>query len=107
MASSAGSASNVASLVALSQSSGVYVPGRLPPSVVTMPRKPAEQKSRNPTRGATPARDYEIGDEVFFSFAGTAGEGLFIGQLREDATCLVLARSAELVIEMPGAYCSP
>jgi len=45
-----------------------------------MPRKPAKQ--RNPIRGATPARDYEIGDEVFFSFAGTAGEGLFIGQDR-------------------------
>jgi hypothetical protein len=48
-----------------------------------MPRKPAKQ--RNPIRGATPARDYEIGDQVFFSFAGTSGEGLFIGQLREDA----------------------
>jgi hypothetical protein len=47
-----------------------------------MPRKPAKQKPRNPIRGATPARDYEIGDEVFFSFAGTAGEGLFIGQDR-------------------------
>ena len=73
-----------------------------------MPRKPAKQKPRNPIRGATPARDYEIGDEVFFSFAGTAGEGLFIGQLREDATCLVLASSSEDPgLEMPTAYCTP
>jgi hypothetical protein len=47
-------------------------------------------------------------DEVFFSFAGTIGEALFIGQLREDATCLVLASSPEDPgLEMPPAYCSP
>ena len=83
------------------------MPDRLPACVATMPRKPAKQKSRNPTRGATPARDYEIGDEVFSSFAGTAGEGLFIGLLREDATCLVLAVSAEQAVEMPATHCSP
>jgi hypothetical protein len=73
-----------------------------------MPRKPTKPKERNPIRGATPAREYEIGDQVFFSFAGTAGQGLFIGQLREDATCLVLASSLEDPgVEMPAAYCSP
>jgi hypothetical protein len=72
-----------------------------------MPRKPAKHKPRNPTRGATPARDYEIGDQVFFSFAGTAGEGLFIGQLREDATCLVLAVPGEPGLAVPATCCSP
>jgi hypothetical protein len=73
-----------------------------------MPRKPAKQKQRNPVRGATPARDYEIGDQVLLSLGGTAGEALFIGQLREDATCLVLASSPEDPgLEMPAAYCSP
>ena len=51
-----------------------------PATPESMPRKPT--KSRNPVRGATPAGDYEIGDQAFFSFAGTAGEGLFIGQDR-------------------------
>jgi hypothetical protein len=73
-----------------------------------MPRKPTKPKEGNPIRGATPAREYEIGDQVFFSFAGTAGVGPFIGQLREDATCLVLASSPEDAgLEMPAAYCSP
>jgi hypothetical protein len=44
---------------------------------------------------------------VLLSFAGTAAEGLFIGQLRENATCLVLALSAEQFVEMPVVYCSP
>ena len=44
---------------------------------------------------------------MFFSFAGTADEGLFIGQLREDATCLVLALSGGQIIEKPAAACSP
>jgi len=65
-----------------------------------MPRKPAKQ--RNPIRGATPARDYEIGDGVFLSYAGSAGEGLFIGLLREDATYLALALSEGQIIETPG-----
>jgi hypothetical protein len=68
-------------------------------------KRPA--KERDPVRGATPARDYEIGDEVFFSFAGTAGKGLFIGQLREDATCLVLAVSGHPGLAIPVSCCSP
>ena len=70
-----------------------------------MPRKPAKQRS--PVRGATPAGDYEIGDQVFFSFAGTAGEAMFLGQLREHPSTLVLALSAEQVVEMPASACSP
>jgi len=70
-----------------------------------MPRKP--RKQRNPIRGARLPGDHEIGDEVFFSFAGAGGEGLLIGQLRVDQSTLVLAISEGQVIEMPPAYYSP
>ena len=70
-----------------------------------MLRKPA--KERNPIRGATLARDYSVGDEVLFTYGGTAGAALVVGQLRDDPTCLVLAFSDESTIEMPAAYCSP
>jgi hypothetical protein len=49
-----------------------------------MPRKPAKPKQRNPIRGATPAGDYQVADEVLFTHGGAGGEALVIGQLRED-----------------------
>jgi len=70
-----------------------------------MPRKAT--KERNPLRGATQAADYQIGDEVFFSFAGAAGEALFVGQSKDDPSALVLALPGGQVIEMPASACSP
>lgn len=64
-------------------------------------------RARNPIRGATPACDYQIGDQAFFPFAGIAGEGLCIANSGTMPNFLVLALSQDPGFVLPAAYCSP
>jgi hypothetical protein len=54
------------------------------------------------------ARDYQPGDLVFFSTSNNtvAGEGMFIGRLKDSPEDLVLVIGQQ-VVEMWEKYCTP